>query len=197
MNRLRERSLLLALTGFLSLNLARSGGIVDVSPKITVDVSGSHKASAFGMSGSLGVNTGVSLGVEVGRNLPEVFNFGVGLAYLFPREQEISGSGKFSFIPIYAILRLSLVTGDANIVPSIVGNLGYNAVFDGDGNYRGPWSLSGGLYAGGGLRLDFSSVFLEGQYKMFNGSASISNGYSGASIDVTYTTFALGFGVLL
>jgi hypothetical protein len=165
-----------------------------VALKFCIDLAGSHKVSAMGHSGSMDVNTGVSVGLEVGRRSEEMFNFAVGLTYLIPREQVISGSGKFNFMPIYAVGKFRLNEGEESIKPILIGNLGYDVLFNGDSNYKGPFSLSGGLYFAGGLRLEIDQFFLEGLFKSFGGSAKYD---SDTSIDVTYTTFSLALGVLL
>jgi hypothetical protein len=167
-----------------------------VALKFCIDLAGSHKVSAMGQSGSMDVNTGVSIGLEVGRRSEEMFNFAVGFTYLIPREQVISGSGKFNFMPIYAVGKFRLNEGEESIVPILIGNLGYDVLFNGDTNYKGPFSLSGGLYIAGGLRLEIDQFFLEGLFKSFGGSAKYDSGTT-TNIDVTYTTFSLAFGVLL
>jgi hypothetical protein len=116
--------------------------------------------------------------------------------YLIPREQEIRGSGKFNFIPIYIVGKIKL-TQQESAIPILIGNLGYNVLFNGDSNYKGTFSLSGGLYIAGGLRLETNEIFLEGLYKSFGGSAKYRGGGSTYDIDVTYTTVSFALGLFL
>jgi hypothetical protein len=165
-----------------------------ISPKVALDLSGNHSVSKKGQSGDLSVNTGFSVGLEVLSNKNEIFNVGGGLLYLSPREQEVKDSGKFNFIPIYAIGKLNLLT-DQTIVPSLILNVGYNVIFNGDTKYKGPMSLTGGLLFGGGVRVSFNSFYFEGLFKSFSGSASYSNMDSNIEFDVTYTTLSFGLGL--
>jgi hypothetical protein len=170
---------------------------VSVALKFCVDVAGSHKSTTMNHSSSMDVNTGKSVGFEVGRRSEESFNYAIGLTYLIPREQVISGSGNFNFMPIYAVGKIRLTQGEESIKPIFIANVGYNVLFNGDTNYKGLFSLSGGLYIAGGLRLEIDKFFFEGLYKLFNGSAKYGSGDATVNINVAYTTFSLALGVLL
>ena len=169
---------------------------VHFSPKLTLDLAGSHSVSLQEQKGDMDVNTSFSIGFEVLSNKNKVFNFGGGLMYLFPREQEIKESGKFYFIPIYAIGKLNL-TADETIGPSIILNVGYNLIFNGDSNYKGIFSLSGGLLLGGGIRYSINNFYFEVLYKSLNGSASFDALDSKIDFDISYTTLSLGIGLLI
>jgi len=166
---------------------------IKVALKICVDLGGSHKVSAISESGSLDVNTGISAALEAGIINESVFNAAFGIMYLIPREQKMSGSGTFNFVPLYTVFKFKLSQQEEKVIPIIIGNIGYDVIFNGDSDYKGPFTMSGGLYIAGGLRLETNAFFLEGLYKSFGGSAS----YKGLTIDVTYTTFSLAVGVLL
>ena len=169
---------------------------VFISPKFSTDLAGNHSVSLQEQKGDLSVNTGYSIGFEVVSNQNETFNLGGGLSYLFPREQEVEGSGKFNFIPIYAIGNLEH-TKDENIDLSIILNVGYNVIFNGDKNYRDILSLSGGLLLGGGIRYRNNLLFIEALYKSFGGSARFENPDTKIEFDINYTTLSLGIGLLI
>ncbi len=183
----------IVILGLLLSSAGYSQRKASISPKFCVDLSGSHKANAMGQSSSLNIKTGVAFGLEIARNTGETFNFGLGLLYLVPRELEVTESGNFNFVPVYALGKISLVSKEESIIPSLIANIGYNVIYNGDSNYKGPLNLKGGLYIGGGLRLDIEKFFLEGTYKSFSGSAT----YSDVTFDVTYTTFSVGAGLNL
>lgn len=167
--------------------------LVTVSPNISFDIAGNHKVSLQGRNGSMSVNPGVTLGLEITSVSENVFSFGGGVMYLIPREQEVSGSGEFNFMPVYALGKIKFTTNESGVVPSLILNIGYNVLYNGDSNYKGPLELSGGLYLAGGIRFDINKIYFQGIYKAYNGSASMSGVSS--SFDVTYTTLSLGFGV--
>jgi hypothetical protein len=161
-----------------------------VSPKLCLDIAGKHAVSMGNASGDLSVNTGVTIGFEILSNTGSNFNFGGGLMYLIPREQEISGSGTFNFVPIYAMIKVDLST-NVHVVPSLIGSIGYNALFNGESKYKGPMSLKGGLYLAGGMRISPGTLFFEVLYKSFSGSAN----YQNLNFDIVYTTLSIGMGV--
>jgi len=189
-------AIIFVIVNFVLINNINAQGKLIFSPKIYLDVSGTHNVSALGSKGDLGVNSAPSLGMELLGNNNQLIKIGGGIMYLFPREQEISGSGNFNFVPVYGIIKLDILeSGD--LIPALVGNIGYNMVFDGDEKYRGDASLNGGLYLGGGIRLQTKRVFFEGMYKSFNGSVSL--GFEGNSleIDINYTTLSISAGLYL
>jgi hypothetical protein len=164
-----------------------------VGLKVCADLAGSQKASAMGQSGSVDVKAGLSFALEFGKINDNVFNYAFGIMYLSPRELDVSGGGKFNFVPLYAVAKIKLTRQEEEIIPIIIANIGYDLIFNGDSDYNGPYSLSGGLYIAGGLRLEINKFFFEGLYKSFGGSASGNN----INISVTYTTFSVAFGILL
>ena len=169
-----------------------------VALKFCLDLAGSHKASAMGQSASVDVNTGISIGLEVEKAEKSIFNYAVGMMYLIPREQKVSGSGNFNFLPIYAAAKIRLSMEEESIIPVLIGNIGYDVLFNGDQNYKGPFRLSGGLYIAGGLRLEIQKIFfLEALYKSFGGSAKYSIDGTDINVDINYTTVSLAFGLLL
>jgi len=170
-----------------------SQSAVTISPKISIDLLGNHSAKILSQSGDLDVNSALTFGVEFSKKTTNTFVLGAGVSYLMDREQEIKGSGNFNFVPIYAIGRIQIGNTEDSVIPSIVGNIGYNILFTGDSSYRGKASLKGGIYFAAGLRLEFSMIFIEGLYKSFQGSATISS----IEIDVNYTTLSIGAGLML
>lgn len=169
---------------------------VQISPKLAMDLAGNHSVSLQGLTGDKNVNTSFSIGVEILGCKDEVFNFGGGVLYLVPREQEIKDSGEFNFIPIYAIGKLNLAEEASNGV-SIILNVGYNLIFNGDTNYKGMFSLNGGLLFGGGIRYSINKFYVEALYKSLNGSASYEDQDQKINFDITYTTLSVGLGLLL
>ena len=168
-----------------------------IIPKVSLDVAGSHNVSALGKSGSLSVNTGYTLAIEFLRPIGERVDAGVGLMYLFPREQEVSGSGKFNFVTVYGAAVINLLEKTQNIMPSLVLNLGYNFIYTGDLYYTGGLATRGGIYWGAGLRINYRKLILEGLYKSFAGSVSPGMFSSDSNtLDVTYSTFSIGAGFI-
>ncbi|HVO75635.1 MAG TPA: hypothetical protein VMT35_16510 [Ignavibacteriaceae bacterium] len=176
------------LSSFLITAYSQANPIV--SPKICLDIAGKHAVSMGSANGSLNVNTGISIGFEILSNTGSNFNFGGGLMYLIPREQQVSGSGKFNFIPIYGLIKIDLST-NVPVTPSLIGSVGYNVLFNGDSNYKGPTSLKGGLYLAGGIRISPGTLFFEVLYKSFSGSAN----YQNLNFDIVYTTLSIGMGL--
>jgi hypothetical protein len=169
---------------------------VHISPKFALDLAGNHSVSLQSLKGDTNVNTSFSIGIEILGCKNEVFNFGGGLLYLAPREQEIKGTGNFNFIPIYAIGKLNLAE-EASDGTSIILNVGYNLIFNGDTNYKGMFSLNGGLLFGGGIRYSINKFYVEALFKSLNGSASYEDQDSKINFDITYTTLSIGIGLLL
>lgn len=183
---------------FTSLSIAQSK--TTVMPKIGVDAVGNHSVSGFGQSGDLDVNTGVSFGFDLLTNVSENFNIGMGVLYQTPREQEAEGSGNFNFVPLYGIVKIKIGSSVQPVIPCLVANVGYSVLFNGEDKYKGPFSLKGGLYFGGGIQIEISNFVIEGMYRSFNGTAELDNsGFqsSGGAFDITYTTLSVMIGVMI
>ncbi len=181
--------LLFVVTFFAGTIYSQSG--VMFSPKISLDLLGNHEVEVMGKTGDLDVNSAITIGLEVSQKVTDIFISGAGISYLFGREQEVKGSGKFYFVPIYVIGQLQLGHSQ-DVQPSVVGNFGFNVIYNGDSAYSGEATLSGGIYFAAGLRLDFSNLFIEGLYKSFQGSATLSS----VELDVNYKTLSIGAGLL-
>lgn len=188
-----EKITILFFIAIVFTQMVYSQSSVELSPKINLDFAGSHEASALGETGSLDVNTSITLGIEVTRKSESPFTFGIGASYLLSREQELEGSGEFYFVPVYAIGRLKFGDNADSFVPSVVANLGYNILYDGDSAYSGGANLSGGLYFGAGLRVNFNKIFIEGLFKSFQGTGTVSS----IEIEVNYTTLSIGVGFII
>lgn len=154
--------------------------------KIGADVSGNHKVTFSGLSGSAGVNTGFSISGESIADNESGPNFGFGGTYLLPRAQT-GTSGNFSFLTLYALLRTNTKTSNT----FLTGHLGYNLLFSGDQSYSGGASLSGGLYygVGAGYILQGGSQ-IEVLYSVNQGSASM----LGMNISVEYSKVTISYG---
>ena len=146
---------------------------MQISPVISLDLAGTHKVSGFGNSGSLSVNPSFTIGAEILRPIGDKAVAGLGLMYLFPREQEVSGSGNFNFVTAYGSAVIDLFGQSENLITALVLNIGYNFIYSGDRNYTGGLSLKGGIYWGAGVRVGFNNLFIQGLYKSFARSAEI------------------------
>ncbi len=167
-------------------------GQVIVTPKICLDLAGSQDVSLENHSGEAEVATGVTLGVELLKQVSANVYLGGGIQYQLQRELEDYG-GNFGFLPIYAIGLINFLE-DAKVNPGLIFNIGYNVAFYSDYAYSGECDLAGGLYLAIGGRVSINdSFFIEGLFKKFGGNAN----YEGVEFDLDYSTFSLGIGLLL
>lgn len=170
---------------FVAKNYAFAEGSGTV--KIGVDMSGKHEVSSEGLSATENVEMGFSLSGEYVSAINETLELGVGITYQIPRSQE-DFKGDFNFIPIYGLVKIRPTTNDMS--PYLIGQLGYN-LFDGDSDYKGLGSLSGGIYYGIGAGLIFQKgVQVELLYSVNNGSYEV----LGYNFDIKYSKIGLSLG---
>lgn len=159
--------------------------------KVGLDMSGKHKISGEGLSGTEDVSTGFSFSGEYSPIINESFKAGIGISYQVPRAQE-DYDGDFNFIPIYGLIKIN-PTAPGVIAPYVIAQIGHN-FFNGDEEYKEDFSLNGGLYYGLGAGLIFEQgLQIELLYSVNNGSADILDydfniDYSHIGISFGYTT---------
>lgn len=148
------------------------------------------------------VNIGVFLGAEGAMALSETFYAGLGLRYQLPRELDVDDSDDFSFIPIYVLLQLNFPM-EGNIVPYIVGHIGYNFfisdpenledAISADAGQEVTFDTEGGLYwgIGGGVYIT-ENVSIQALYNINYGTfaGEAANGDT-ADFDVTYSKLSI------
>lgn len=184
---------LLILSGFILLTAQINAQMI---LKAGLDINGEHKVSVEGQSGTLDVKSGFNLGLEGYKEMNENVDIGLGIGLQIPREQKVPSdiegeSGKFSFLPIYTALRIHPAPSNFNGFGVI--QLGYN-MFNGDSDYKGDASLSGGIcYGFGGGVIMNNSVIVEILYSVNNGSAS----FYGTDFDVRYSKVNINLGIVL
>ncbi len=166
--------------------------------KIGMDISGKHKISGEGASGSEDVEEGTSLSIEYGSIIDKGVELGIGMTYQLPRAQE-DYDGDFNFVPIYGLIKIYSATSDPS--PYLIGQLGYDIFYKGDSDYKGELSLSGGIYYGIGAGLIFNRSFqIEGLYSINKGEGDYPGGYYGGyyvpsmSFDIEYSKINLSIG---
>lgn len=167
--------------------VARAGMVV---PKLGIALPGSHKAEAFGASSTKDTGMGISLGMEYLVPGSDRFMYGAGFEYLLSRELENNG-GSFKFAPVYATGMYFLKANDNKFWPFVKLNLGYNIMYDGNDDYKGPLSLKGGFHYGFGLGAIIQEyIHLDILYSNYAGTAE----WLGSSLDVNYSDIGLKVG---
>ncbi|MBP7586176.1 MAG: outer membrane beta-barrel protein [Spirochaetes bacterium] len=146
---------------------------------------------------------GFSLAIEGLYNM-ESFQLGLGVSYLIPRGiDEDWPDGKFSALPIYAVLNVPFRGGD--LTPFIAVQLGYSLLMM-DSTMTGWFednspvpntevSVKGGLYwaIGGGIIFN-NNVQVELLYRSHSGKMEAESDTDSASIDVSITHVTLSIG---
>ena len=189
---MRKIKVLVVFLGVV-LVLSASNAFARGAVKFGIDFGGTHEASGPGGTADAdSVQTGFTIAGELFASVNKNVDLGGGILFQLPREIEFggTGAGEFTFMPIYALIRVKSVSD--KIAPYGIGQLGWNLLFDGDSDYKGPFSLSGGLYYGIGAGVLIKKRFaVEALYSVNKGEAD----YLGASADVTNTQFTLNFGI--
>lgn len=170
--------------------------------KPNLDVAGSGKMEALGASVDYSAGTGFGLGAEVVDKVSDSVEIGAGFSYYFPRKMEkakflgvetaLAQETLFNFVPIYGLARFNIFSGD-NIKGFSKVQLGYNVIFDGNDNFKGSSTLSGGLHYAVGGGLAFSNALIEMMYSVDEGSSS----GSGITAKMNYSKIALSVGLRL
>lgn len=193
-----NRRLLLVITlVFASTTFGQSN--ISISPKFSLDIYGDHIVSTKGISdASIEIENNTTIGFEISSNTKSSLNYGVGIMYLFPRGTEFNQSGNFNFLPLYILGQLEILNIDEDTNVRLIGNLGYNVMFNGDKAYKSNLSLSGGIYIAAGLRIFIDRYFVEGLYKSYEGTIKIGNDSDQLNVaGIVYTTLSVGFGISL
>ncbi len=162
-----------------------------------VKVTGAHAFNGAGSS----VGAGASLTAEEILYVLPTIGIGGGISYQTPRKVSDSG-GKFSFIPIYALLRVRTTPSAANRYAYATAQFGYN-YFIADQSYvgAGNYSMTNGSYAGVGGGYVFGRMQAELLYTIDRGRMSGSdydavNGAYSISADTSYSKISLSLGYL-
>ncbi len=142
-------------------------------------------------------NVGMSFSIDI----PFIMNnkysqMGLGYTYNVPRSIK-NQNGNFNFMPIYFLAKFQIPFD--NIIPFIVGHLGYNFVFSGDNNFIDNNhiknnSFSGQGYVGFGTGLLISRIQIEILYTYDKGNYDLSWGiYEGWGV-LLYQKIAISIG---
>lgn len=159
-------------------------GYIDLPGKAYIDNTHSYHKD---------IKMGFSLGCELLKYKRDMFGFGIGALYQFPREaDEFDSHGKFSFMPIYGMLKVNFSGRHAN--PFCVVHYGYNFLM-GDDDFKKDTELRGGHYfsIGGGVKLKWSIV-IEFLYSIHWGGRTRDVNGSKYDLDALYRKFAMSIG---
>ncbi len=192
-----EKYLLMSL--FLLFFLSEvSFGQVNIIPKLRVDIAGSHEANDTEQIIKKNVNSGITHGVEISKNINPQLILGVGIQYQMKRTLDMKDGGEFGFVTLYAST-LFRIASEEDSMTGILLNVGYNFIFNGDRKYENEviWGdeirgkLEGDLYLGIGGRVSLcKSFFLEGLYNHYTGSKKIEE----KKVEITYANVSFGVG---
>lgn len=180
---------LIAVVVLCVLGTIHAQSDVKFVPKFGLNLAGNHEVEWRGQSGDVDVNIGVDLGLDIVTDINENVTLGGGLGYYIPRSQDVSGSGNFSFLPIYGLAKFYFL-GQEQFDVGLGGQLGYN-FYSGNDKYSGNADLNGGLYFAIGAHCRINNrLIIEAYYKSSTGDVA-------DVFDVNYTTFTLQAGLLL
>jgi hypothetical protein len=171
-------------------------GGIDVMGESETDFKG-----FLGMDTETGdVKTGISFSAEGLLNM-QGFMVGLGAAYMVPRGiDEDWPDGKFSRLPLYAVLNVPFKSGD--ITPFIAAHAGYSFFFM-DSEMKDFWkdatggtaSTEGGFYwaLGGGIILS-NNIQFEVLYQSQRASTTLKAGGASETFKTEYTHVTLSIG---
>lgn len=160
--------------------------------KLGLDLAGNHDVDyEEGGSGDFDVDTGFTIAGEYLVPYNAKVDFGAGLAYQFERgidEKDIDNDIKFSFIPLYGIMKYKLDKA------YLLGQLGYN-FFDPSKEYEYGGDAEGGLYYGLGAGMNFSeNIFAEILYSVNKGEINYDEDDDfGFEVDNSQISLMLGY----
>ncbi len=193
----------LRLTFFLIIILGLTNNIYagddrEICIKFNLDLVGNHKLTTDSLEKNTDVNTGFSVSFEFLFRPSDYILWGIGGTGQFSRGLDYTiKSAKFNFLTLYGILRIN-IKKEANVIPQIVGHLGYNIIFTGNGDYKEDFALSGGAYYGIGINFEINKVFnLEVLYKVNKGRANSTEDNNDTVNNISYSYFSLSWGVYL
>jgi hypothetical protein len=165
--------------------LGTAPAFAEVMIKGGIDISGTRDIEGVKND----VEQSYSAAVEFTKPVMKFLHLGVGVEGQLPRSTE-GGTGKFYFIPVYAVGRVPIPLGLIN--PYATARVGYNFFF-GDDAYKGAGGkLKGGIHYGFGAGVVlFKFLLAEGSYSIYNGVHE----FGGSTFDTTYSTFGLKAGL--
>jgi len=201
MNIVYKTALILLVVGMSTMTFGQEKYLF--YPKISIDAPGKHFSEMSLEGVHKNTNTGITAALEV-ITKPVFYNmsFGGGISYQFARKLDVENYQGFQFATVYGIVKYRALQF-AGIECSVLGNLGYNGIFGGIGNYSTysvdgvdmAYTLLGGLYYAGGVRFDKDIYFFEAVYKQYGGTASSTTFNYKAAIH--YPTVSFSIGVLI
>lgn len=126
-------------------------------------------------------------------NESKYFDIGIGFEYQLEREIKDSDGAKFSFMPIYALGRLTLIP-TKNRELEAIGHIGYNFFNFNEKYLTGDYASQGNLYWAAGLSLVLGKrIVMQALYK--ENKAIID--YNNTSAQVKNTHISVGLGLRL
>ena len=169
------------------VSIAGAGMIV---PRVGLDFAGNHEMEQGSYSEDYDTKMGFSLGAEYLSPATDKFLLGGGFKYNLNRK--IDGyDAAFGFSPLYVTGMYVMKSSAQTIWPYAKVNLGYNILFTGNDDYKGPASLKGGLYYGAGIgAIIQKNIFVDLMYSSYAGQME----FAGTQVDVTDTHFGMTVG---
>jgi len=164
------------------------------------------KFSVEGYSGEEDVKSGLSVSLERIWFNRDNIGYGLGLTYQNPRALDTDcNSGKFSYIPIYFLVKNGSNYDDDPLY--FIGQVGLS-YYTGDDTWKGDGSLSGGLYYGVGIGIQTGEKSqLEILYSVNRGEGSWESTYlawdpyygyyyetMSYTVDVEYSKISISYG---
>jgi hypothetical protein len=189
--KLRVIIFILASVFFTTAGLAQHG--ITVGIKAGTELIATHDLRYGDNRSKTDVKPGYSLSLELITPIFIDLQAGVGTTYQLPRQQDIDfDSGKFNFIPIYALLNYRILSRTILNLHALV-HAGYN-IFSADRTYDAGGDLTGGFYWGAGVQIrHMQNIVIDMMYKQHNGTSAIRDFEN----DVRYSVLSLSFGILL
>jgi len=152
-----------------------------------VDVDGRHRSSTSGITATTDAETGFSLDLGYFFDIHDFFQIGPGIEFQVPRGY--SGSGKFSFLPVYLAARIPLRT--KSFSPFLSGRTGYT-FFIPDSKYKsGSRQEDGGFYYGFGTGILKDIFIIELVYSVHYASLD----YLSGGKKIKYSKFCISAGI--
>jgi hypothetical protein len=169
----------------------------EVCIKFNLDLVGNHKLSANSLEENTDVKTGFSVSFEFLLRPNDYILWGLGGTAQFRRGLDIiSKSANFNFIAIYGIFKIN-IKKEANVIPQIVGHLGYN-ILTGNSGYSEDLAVNGEVYLGIGINFEINKVFnIEVLYKVNEEKANSTEDNNDTVYNISYSYFSLSWGVYL
>jgi hypothetical protein len=180
-----------AMVLFTGIGLAEGRG--DVIVKLGLDPVGNFHLESEGRSDSEGMKFGLNFSAEYLYPVHDIVKIGAGLEYMLEREVDAKSADKFSYLPIYAAVKVNPISAASEVF--FKGNIGYNVLFNVK-DLEGDTDKKGGLYwaLGAGYEFDFGLV-LEAMYGFYYSKIDFGNqSIDSFSIDYTYSKLGINIG---